>query len=176
MTAVGRFTRGNEIPHPKPVDGELFRLRGDILGWPSFARKPMACKGVKTLVPVIPSKIIAVGLNFIEQARETGKPLPRKPLLRRKATTSLIPDGGKFEIPCSHHPTNYEAEPALVIGRKIRNVTASSAAPYIFGYNATPDISDWTIEDAKASARAANRSTPSRLWNLLWKRRLIRAI
>jgi 2-keto-4-pentenoate hydratase/2-oxohepta-3-ene-1,7-dioic acid hydratase in catechol pathway len=150
MAVIGRFQKGTEIFYAKVVDGELFRLCGDIFSSPSFDRKPIARKGVKTLVPVVPSKIIAVGLNYIEHARETGKPLPRLPLFWLKATTSLLPDGGKIEIPYPHHRTDYEAELAIVIGRKIRNVTPASAARYIFGYTTAQDISDRTIQNAES--------------------------
>ncbi|MGA9780368.1 MAG: fumarylacetoacetate hydrolase family protein [Limisphaerales bacterium] len=150
MAAIGRFQKKNEIFYAKVVDGELFRLRGDIFGSPSFDRKPTARKGVKTLVPVVPLKVIAVGLNYIEHARETGKPLPRTPLFWLKATTSLIPDGGRIEIPFPHHRTDYEAELAIIIGRKIRNVTSASASRYIFGYTTAQDISDRTIQNAES--------------------------
>jgi 2-keto-4-pentenoate hydratase/2-oxohepta-3-ene-1,7-dioic acid hydratase in catechol pathway len=150
MAAIGRFQKGNEMFYAKVVDGELFRLRGDIFGSPSFDRKPMPRKGVKTLVPVVPSKVIAVGLNYIEHARETGKPLPRTPLFWFKATTSLLPDGGKIAIPFPHHRTDYEAELAIVIGREIRNVPAASASRYILGYTAAQDISDRTIQNAES--------------------------
>ena len=73
MAAIGRFQKGEEIFYAKVVDGELFRLRGDVFGSPSFDRKPTPRKGVKTLVPVVPTKIIAVGLNYADHARETGK-------------------------------------------------------------------------------------------------------
>ena len=99
MAAIGRFQKGDEIFYAKVVDGELFRLRGEVFGSPSFDRKPTPRKGIRTLVPVVPSKIIAVGLNYADHARETGKPLPKEPLFWLKATTSLIPDGGKIEIP-----------------------------------------------------------------------------
>src|SRR5450759_5832399 len=68
MAAIGRFQKGEEIFYAKVVDGELFRLRGDVFGSPSFDRKPTPRKGVKTLVPVVPSKIIAVGLNYADHA------------------------------------------------------------------------------------------------------------
>jgi len=148
MAAIGRFQKSGEIFYAKVVDGELFRLRGDVFGSPSFDRRPTARKGVKTLVPVVPSKVIAVGLNYIEHARETGKPLPRLPLFWLKAATSLLPDGGKIEVPFPHHRTDYEAELAIVIGRKIRNVTPATASRYIFGYTASQDISDRTIQNA----------------------------
>ena len=77
MAAIGRFRKGDDIFHAKVVDGELFRLRGDVFGSPSFDRKPIPRKGLKTLVPVVPSKIICVGLNYADHAHETGKELRR---------------------------------------------------------------------------------------------------
>jgi len=150
MAAIGRFQKNGEIFYAKVVEGGLFRLRGDVFGSPSFDRRPTARKGVKTLVPVVPSKVIAVGLNYIEHARETGKPLPRLPLFWLKAATSLLPDGGKIEVPFPHHRTDYEAELAIVIGRKIRNVTPATASRYIFGYTTAQDISDRTIQNAES--------------------------
>jgi 2-keto-4-pentenoate hydratase/2-oxohepta-3-ene-1,7-dioic acid hydratase in catechol pathway len=150
MAAIGRFQKGDEIFHAKVVEGELYRLRGDVFGAPSFERKPTPRKGVKTLVPVMPSKIIAVGLNYTDHARELGKPPPKEPLFWLKATTSLIPDGGKIEIPFRDHRTDYEAELGIVIGRKIRNVTVTQAPRYIFGYTATQDITDRTIQNAES--------------------------
>lgn len=150
MAAIGRFQKGDEIFHAKVLDGELFRLRGDVFGAPSFDRKPMPRKGVKTLVPVVPSKIIAVGLNYADHARELGKPAPKEPLFWLKATTSLIPDGAKIEIPFPGHRTDYEAELAIVIGRKTRNVEATQAARCIFGYTAAEDITDRTIQNAES--------------------------
>jgi 2-keto-4-pentenoate hydratase/2-oxohepta-3-ene-1,7-dioic acid hydratase in catechol pathway len=160
MAAIGRFQKGEEIFHAKVVDGELFRLHGDIFGPPSFERKPTPRKGIRTLIPVVPSKIICVGLNYADHARETGKALPREPLIWFKATTSLIPDGGKIEIPFPQHRTDYEAELCIVIGRKIRNVSPTQASRYIFGYTASQDISDRTIQNAESQwARAKSFDT-----------------
>src|SRR5208282_5703883 len=150
MAAIGRFQKGEEMFYAKVVDGELFRLRGDVFGSPSFDRKPTPRKGVRTLIPVVPSKVIAVGLNYADHARETGKALPKEPLIWFKATTSLIPDGGKIEIPFSQHRTDYEAELAIVIGRRVRNVTPSAASRYILGYTAAEDISDRTIQNSES--------------------------
>jgi len=149
MATIGRFQKGEEIFYAKVVDGKLFRLRGEVFGSPSFDRKPTPRKGIRTLVPVVPSKIIAVGLNYADHARETGRPLPKEPLFWLKATTSLVPDGGKIEIPFRNHRTDYEAELAIVIGRKIRNVSPTQAARYIFGYTTAQDISDRTIQNAE---------------------------
>jgi 2-keto-4-pentenoate hydratase/2-oxohepta-3-ene-1,7-dioic acid hydratase in catechol pathway len=160
MAAIGRFQKGEDIFYAKVVEGELFRLRGDIFGSPSFDRKVTPRKGVKTLIPVVPTKVICVGLNYADHARETGKPLPKEPLIWFKATTSLIPDGGKIEIPFPQHRTDYEAELCIVIGRKIRNVATATASRYILGYTTAQDISDRTIQNAESQwARAKSFDT-----------------
>lgn len=146
MAAIGRFQKDDEIFHAKVVDGELFRLQGDVFGKPVFAKKPTARKGVKTLVPVEPSKIIAVGINYRDHAREMGRELPQEPLIWFKAPTSLLADGGRIEIPFPQHRTDFEAELAIVIGRKVRNISPQQAARYIFGYTAAQDISDRHIQ------------------------------
>jgi 2-keto-4-pentenoate hydratase/2-oxohepta-3-ene-1,7-dioic acid hydratase in catechol pathway len=160
MAAIGRFQKADEIFYAKVIDGELYRLRGDVFGSPSFDRKPTPVKGVRTLTPVLPSKIIAVGLNYADHARETGKSLPKVPLFWFKATTSLIADGGKIEIPFPKHRTDFEAELCVVIGRRMRNVTPEAAARYIFGYTSAQDISDRTIQNSESQwARAKSFDT-----------------
>ena len=154
MAAIGRFQKGDDIFYAKVVDGEVFRVRGDVFGSPSFDKKPTDIKGVRTLTPVSPSKVIAVGLNYADHAREQNKPLPKQP---------LIPDGGKIEIPFPNHRTDFEAELCIVIGRRIRNVTPAAAARYIFGYTAAEDISDRNIQNSEtqyARAKSFDTFTP----------------
>ena len=150
MAAIGRFQKGDDIFYAKVVDGELFRLQGDVFGSPSYEKKAIPLKGVKTLVPVTPSKIICVGLNYADHARETNKPIPKEPLFWLKAPTALLPDGGKVEIPFPHHRTDYEAELAIIVGRRVRNVAPAAAARYIFGYTAAQDITDRTIQNSES--------------------------
>jgi len=160
MAAIGRFQKGDETFYAKVVDGEFFRLRGDVFGSPSFDKKPMNAKGVKTLTPVAPSKLIAVGLNYVDHAREQNKPLPKEPLFWFKSPMSLLPDGGKIEVPYPQHRTDYEAELAIVIGRRARNVTPAAAGRHIFGFTASEDISDRTIQNSESQwARAKSFDT-----------------
>jgi len=160
MAAIGRFQKGNEIIYAKVVEGELFRLRGDVFGSPSFDKKPMPAKGLKPLPPVTPSKVIAIGLNYADHAREQNKPLPKEPLFWFKATTSVLPDGGKIEVPFAEHRTDFEAELAIVVGRRIRNVAPAAASRYILGYTAAQDISDRTIQNSESQwARAKSFDT-----------------
>ncbi len=167
MAAIGRFQKDEDIFHAKVVDGEIFRAHGDIFGAPTFDKNPTPRKGIKTLVPVAPSKIIAVGVNYLDHAREMNRELPKEPLIWFKATTSLLPDGGKIEIPFPQHRTDFEAELVIVIGRKIRNVSPTQAARYIFGYTAAQDISDRHIQKSDgqwARAKSFDTFTPLGPW------------
>jgi 2-keto-4-pentenoate hydratase/2-oxohepta-3-ene-1,7-dioic acid hydratase in catechol pathway len=160
MAAIGRFQKGDDIFYAKVVDGELFRVRDDVFSSPSFDKKALSFKDIKTLTPVAPSKVICVGLNYADHAREQNKALPKEPLFWLKAPTSLIADGAKIEIPYSHHRTDFEAELALVIGRRVRNVTPASAGRFIFGITAAQDISDRTIQNSESQwARAKSFDT-----------------
>jgi 2-keto-4-pentenoate hydratase/2-oxohepta-3-ene-1,7-dioic acid hydratase in catechol pathway len=77
-----------------------------------------------------------------------------------KAVSSLIPDGGKIEIPFPNHRTDYEAELCIVIGRRARNVTPTTAARHILGYTSAEDITDRTIQHAESQwARAKSFDT-----------------
>jgi 2-keto-4-pentenoate hydratase/2-oxohepta-3-ene-1,7-dioic acid hydratase in catechol pathway len=160
MATIGRFQKGDDIFYAKVVEGQLFRVRGDVFGAPSFDKKPTPFKGIKTLTPVAPSKLMAIGLNYADHAREQNKPLPKEPLFWFKAPTSLLPDGGKIEIPYPEHRTDYEAELAIVIGRRVRNVSPTAALRYIFGYTSAQDISDRTIQNSESQyARAKSFDT-----------------
>jgi 2-keto-4-pentenoate hydratase/2-oxohepta-3-ene-1,7-dioic acid hydratase in catechol pathway len=160
MAAIGRFQRGNEVFHGKVIDGEVHRVVGDVFGSPSFERKPVSFKGLRTLPPVSPSKVIAVGLNYADHAAELGLPPSKLPLFWFKATSSIIPDGGKIEVPFPEHRTDFEAELCIVIGRRVRSVTPSAASRYIFGYTAAQDISDRTVQNSESQwARAKSYDT-----------------
>jgi 2-keto-4-pentenoate hydratase/2-oxohepta-3-ene-1,7-dioic acid hydratase in catechol pathway len=120
----------------------------------------MLARGLKILTPVAPSKVIAIGLNYADHAREQGKTPPQEPLFWFKANTSLLPDGGKIEIPFPEHRTDYEAELAIVMGRRVRNVTPAAASRYILGFTTAQDISDRTIQNSESQwARAKSFDT-----------------
>lgn len=89
-----------------------------------------------------PGKVIAVGLNYKDHAAEAGVPLPEFPVLFTKWTTSLIPHGANIIIPKGVVQTDWEAELAVVIGKRASNVPIADAMSYISGYTAMNDVSD----------------------------------
>ena len=101
---------------------------------------------IRLLPPAEPSKIILVGLNYKEHARELGMNIPHQPLFFLKPPSSLLAPGGYITYPRSVRRLDYEAELALVIKRKARNISPSSAWRYILGYTCLNDITARDIQ------------------------------
>jgi 2-keto-4-pentenoate hydratase/2-oxohepta-3-ene-1,7-dioic acid hydratase in catechol pathway len=98
---------------------------------------------VRLMAPVIlPSKIVAVGLNYRDHAEEQNKPLPEKPLLFSKATTCLQAPGLPIELPEELTQVDAEGELAVIIGRHGRAIPRERARDHIAGYTCFNDISD----------------------------------
>ena len=160
MAAIGRFQKGDDIFYAKVEDGALYKLKGDVFAAPSYQKKSIPKKGFRTLVPVQPSKIICVGLNYADHAAESGLEVPKTPLFWLKSPESILPDGGKIDIPFPDNRVDYEAELAIVIGRRIRNVTPKAASRYILGYTTAQYIRDRTIQNSESQwARAKSFAT-----------------
>src|SRR5213595_4304397 len=84
-------------------------------------------------VPVSPSKLIAVGLNYAEHIAEMKRTPLGTPLIWLKAPGSLLPHQHEIEIAFPDHQTDFEVELAIVIGTRAKNVGAASANDFIFG-------------------------------------------
>ena len=95
---------------------------------------------VRLLAPVLPSKVCAIGLNYVAHAEEQGKPLPEEPLLFLKPSTSVIGPGEPILLPPQSERVDHEAELALVIGRATRNVGAADALDHVLGYTCANDV------------------------------------
>ena len=99
------------------------------------------------LSPVLPSKILAVGLNYRDHAIEMGFELPKEPILFMKPATSVIGHLGDIIYPPRSTRLDYEAELAVVISRDCKDVSASDARDVILGYTCLNDV---TARDLQA--------------------------
>jgi 2-keto-4-pentenoate hydratase/2-oxohepta-3-ene-1,7-dioic acid hydratase in catechol pathway len=135
VASDGRELTGRLV-HPTAVQP----LVGELFGRLTFADEVVAVQ--RFLPPVAPPNIFAIGRNYRAHAQETGAPLPERPLIFQKATTALLGDGGTIVLPASA-PTevDYEAELAIVIGRRARCVAPEGALDYVLGYTCANDVS-----------------------------------
>jgi len=88
-----------------------------------------------------PGKLICIGLNYRDHAAESNMPIPERPVIFSKFPTCVIAPGEPVVIPSTSHQVDYEAELAVVIGRRAKNVKASRAIDYVLGYTAFNDVS-----------------------------------
>ena len=95
---------------------------------------------IKLDVPAQPTKIVMVGLNYRDHARELHMPLPMDPVIFLKPPTSLIAHGQKIVLPQGVHRLDYEAELALVIKKEAKNISPDEAHRYILGFTCLNDV------------------------------------
>src|SRR6267142_466353 len=88
-----------------------------------------------------PGKLICIGLNYRDHAAESNMPIPERPVVFSKFATSVIAPGEPVVLPASSEQVDYEAELAVVIGRRAKNVSVDRALDYVLGYTAFNDVS-----------------------------------
>jgi 2-keto-4-pentenoate hydratase/2-oxohepta-3-ene-1,7-dioic acid hydratase in catechol pathway len=146
MRTFGGFRSGNEFFH-----GEV---RGDevqVLAKPYWIEiEPTG--DVRKLadlhldLPVAPSKVIAVGLNYSDHIAEMKRPELGTPLIWFKAPSSLLPHNCAIEIAFPEHRTDFEVELAVVIGAPTKNICVEGALHQVFGYTIGVDITDRDLQ------------------------------
>ncbi len=110
---------------------------------------PIVPEEVRYGVPIArPSKIVCIGLNYVDHAHETNAKIPKEPILFFKSTTALTGPNDGLLIPHDSVKTDWEVELALVIGRVARRVSEADALAYVAGYALHNDYSErtWQIE------------------------------
>jgi 2-keto-4-pentenoate hydratase/2-oxohepta-3-ene-1,7-dioic acid hydratase in catechol pathway len=144
MDRLYRLARGGEVFHAVEHDGELRLavLRGaDIFsGYDPGASIRGGWSSVRVLAPVRPSKLVCVGLNYRDHAREVGKPLPPEPLLFFKPSTAVLDPGRPILLPPGAGRVDHEAELAIVVGRRAHRVPRDRAWEYVFGLTCLNDV------------------------------------
>lgn len=140
---VIRYESLDEKSRPKYgwiLDNKVGEIGGNIFG--RYRRKevdtPLA--EVHLLAPSEPSKIICVGKNYVEHARELGGEPPKVPLIFFKPPSAIIPNGGTIVLPPQSSQVEHESELVVVIGKRGRYISPEQAKKYIFGYTIGNDV------------------------------------
>ncbi len=167
---IARFAKGGEVAYgvvgeaqadgaaaARPVPGAaglsvIAELRGHPFspgkGGVQFTGATFPLDDVRLLAPVLPSKVVAVGRNYADHAREMGGEPPTEPVLFLKPSTAVVGHGDPIAYPVKlTQRVDYEGELAVIIGRLCREVPAAQAAEVIFGYTCANDV---TARDLQA--------------------------
>jgi len=122
------------------ADDQAQPLVGELFGELTFSEQTVSVS--RLLPPVDPPNILAIGRNYRAHAAETGSALPDKPLFFLKATTALIGHEESIALPASApNEVDWEAELAIVIGRRARKVSTEEALDFVLGYTCANDVS-----------------------------------
>jgi 2-keto-4-pentenoate hydratase/2-oxohepta-3-ene-1,7-dioic acid hydratase in catechol pathway len=144
-------------------DGDLQRLHSDPLTVPvekwELGRR-VAREGAVLLAPILPGKIVGIGRNYVEHAREMDNAVPSEPLLFLKAPTSLIGAGAPVVLPLESQRVEYEGEIAVVVRRRLRRATAEEAGLAVLGVTCACDVTARDLQRKDATfARAKSFDT-----------------
>jgi len=115
-------------------------IGGNVFGRYRRKEAETALADVKLVAPSEPSKIICVGRNYVEHARELGNEVPKVPLLFLKPPSSIISDGDRVILPPQSTQVEHEGELVVVIGKRGRNITGENARKHILGYTIGNDV------------------------------------
>ncbi|NMD41043.1 MAG: fumarylacetoacetate hydrolase family protein, partial [Deltaproteobacteria bacterium] len=160
---VGRcVTTRSEITWFCSADGKSFRT------WdPATAEQGAAIKVQRFLAPALPGKIIAVGLNYRDHATELGLALPEDPILFLKPATSVVGPGDTIVFPKQAGRVDYEAELAVVVGKRCKDVRKEDAPGVILGYTCFNDVTarDLQVKDGQwTRAKSFDTFAPTGPW------------
>lgn len=118
---------------------------------------------VRVMAPLLnPGKIICIGWNYLKHADEAGSKLPEEPVFFNKFATSIIGPDASIILPAVSKQVDYEAELAVVIGKRGKWITEEEAMEYVAGYTAFNDISarDLQFKDQWVKGKALDTFAP----------------
>jgi len=122
--------------HPLPYDVD------ELIGGAAAEAANGPVEGATRLAPVVPGKVVAIGLNYLDHIRESGLEPPQKPLVFAKFPTSVIATGDDIRLPLDlTERVDWEVELAAVIGKRAHNVPVEDALDHVYGYTVANDVS-----------------------------------
>lgn len=122
------------------LDDKIGEIQGNLFGEYRRREAKLPVSEVKLAAPCEPSKIVCVGRNYVEHAKELGNEIPKVPLIFLKPPSSIISNGENILLPPQSAQVEHEAELVVVIGKRAKNVTAENARECIFGYTIGNDV------------------------------------
>jgi 2-keto-4-pentenoate hydratase/2-oxohepta-3-ene-1,7-dioic acid hydratase in catechol pathway len=137
---IVRFTHGQKVEYGIQLEDGI----QSIVGNPLEEIRPVhvfhRAGDIKLMAPCVPSKIVALGVNYKSHGEEMNHIPPSEPLIFLKPPTSVIGTEDKIMYPPSSQRVDYEGELGVVIKSMTRNVSKEQAKDYIFGYTCVNDV------------------------------------
>ena len=139
MRRLYRIDHHGTARHVVEQQGEWRLVEGDIFDTYETGDR-IGSSGHDWLPPVMPSKIVAVGLNYKDHAAEQNRPLPREPMIFLKPPSAVIGPDAPIVLPGGAGRVDHEAEVGVVIGARARHVHEEDAGKYVLGLTCVNDV------------------------------------
>lgn len=140
---IYRYREGDDVRFAVATDGRLRRCGArDLFSAASGGDlgEEVSLESLALLTPSDPSKIVCVGRNYAEHAKELGNEAPSEPILFLKPPSALLAPEGVVEMPPESQRVDYEGELGLVIGKRARRISAARWREYVLGFTCCDDI------------------------------------
>lgn len=155
-----RFQVAQQVKYGVAEGKTVYEITPHYFGPFKKTGKKYPLSKVQLLAPCQPGKIVALGLNYIDHARELKMPIPLQPLIFLKASSAVIGTDESIVLPPFSKRVDYEAELAVVIKKKAKNVAAREAMEYVLGYTCFNDVTARDVQEADGQwARAKSFDT-----------------
>jgi len=152
---IVRFRAAGKTRYGVLEGTHIVEYAGTPYGTFKKARKRYALRQAVLLAPVVPSKIVAVGLNYRDHAEEMSLAVPAEPRIFFKPLSALCGPDDPIVFPPQSRRVDYEGELAVVIKKRCRSVPAERAREYVLGYTCLNDV---TARDVQARDRLPTRA------------------
>src|SRR5207247_1209726 len=149
MRTFGGFRSNDEFFYGEVRGDSVHVLKKPYWLGIEFEDSALLLRDLQIDLPVAPSKLIAVGLNYADHIKEMKRTPLGTPLIWFKAPSSLLPHSGTIEIAFPEHQTGFEVELGIVLGTVTKNVSIEQATEHIFGYTIGEDISDRDLQKSE---------------------------
>lgn len=146
--------------------GDVFKLLTDAAARKQAAQiaaqgQPVALSGVRLYAPIAPRNFICIGLNYMDHCRETGSPVPTRPVIFAKFSSALSNPGDTITwYADTTKEVDYEAELGVIIGKPCRRVSQAEALSYVGGYTCVNDVSARDIQNSDGGKQWVLGKTP----------------
>jgi len=121
-------------------DEAVYVLQGDLFGSWNVGRRISSLDAVQILAPVVPSKIVAIGKNYLEHAQEMHSDVPEEPLIFLKPPTAIVAHLDAIVYPTISQRVDHEGELAVIIGQPCYHVEPAQARAFVLGYTCANDV------------------------------------
>ena len=145
---IVRYSRQGEVGFGILEGETVAAISPHPFGAFEYTGEPLPAAEVRLLAPVLPSKVVAIGRNYAEHAREQGAEVPADPVIFLKPSTSVIGPDDPVVRPEGVGQVDYEGELAVIVGKLVRRLEPADAIQAVFGFTCANDVTARDLQNS----------------------------